>query len=130
MNKIILKVEVTSKTTADVTLLYVDNSVLAFNNNVFISYYDLDENFVIYSTNNDKMSFTRTAFKLPCLSKYVPNEKIEISFQYKEELHKWLKQLYRTLHKWNLKAPEFKKINEQDSLLLTKMKITNDFWIL
>ena len=70
MNRIILKIDIKSLTTFDLKIIFVDKRVLARDTKPFINYFDVDENFIIYSTNNDDISFTENAFKLPSLKKF------------------------------------------------------------
>lgn len=130
MNKLILKIELVSNLSADITLIYVDSVVLAQDKKNFISYYDIDENFIIYSTNNDNMNFTEHALKLPSLNRYTPNQKLNIYFKKEKDLELWLKRFYRTLHKWNYKSPEFKDSINNGGLKPNRVNISNDFWIL
>lgn len=126
MNKIILKFKFLDELTLQLMLVYVDDTVLAKNGNVFISYYDTDENFLIYSANNSKSAYTSNALKLPSLNEYKPNEPLELKFKSNSEMKSWLRKLYRTLHNWH-KLPDWNKKNKGVN---NKVLLQNDFWIL
>ena len=128
MNKIILKFSFLDELTLNIMLVYVDDIVLAKEGNIFISYYDTDQNFLIYSANNSKVAYTPNALKLPSFNEYKPCEVIELKFKSNNEMKTWLKKLYVTLHNW-YKLPDWNKKNKGISFN-TKVKLQNDFWIL
>lgn len=128
MNKIILKFKFLSDKSVSICLVYVDDVVLAKEGNVFISHYDTDENFIIYSTNNSNFAYTVNALKLPSLNRYEACETLEMNFKSNEEMKTWMKKLYKTLHRWD-KLPEFQK-RFRNVNINNKVKMENDFWIL
>lgn len=126
MNRIILKFKFIDELTLSIMLVYVDDVVLAKEGDIFISYYDIDENFLIYSSNNSKFTWTSNSLKLPCLNEYVPCQNIDLSFKTNNEMKKWLKCLYRTLHNWYM-LPNW---NNKNNNFTNKVLLQNDFWIL
>lgn len=128
MNKIILKFNFLDNITLNITLIYVNDIILAKDSDVFVSYYDTDENFLIYSANNSKMSYTSNALKLPSLNEYEPCQNIEIKFKTNDEMKRWLKKLYRVLHKWD-KLPNWDKIRNISNFN-NRVLLNNEFWIL
>lgn len=130
MNRIILKIDIKSLTTFDLKIIFVDKRVLARDTKPFINYFDVDENFIIYSTNNDDISFTENAFKLPSLKNFDFNKSKNFDFKSEDDMKKWLKKLYRTLHKWNTNSDIF-KLENQNIDYPEKINLYNTgYWVL
>ena len=127
MNKIILKFKFLSETSVSLELIYVDDVVLAKDGNIFISFYNTDDNFLIYSSNNSNLAYTYNALKLPSFNEYKPCEKVEMKFSSNAVMKSWLKKLFRTLHKWD----NLKEWRTQNNTFVNKKVIMQkDFWIL
>jgi len=128
MNRIILKIKLTSDKSAKITLVYVDKRVLAdFGKDSFKYFYDESNNFMIYSFDN--FSSVRDALKLPSKDKYIQGETIDIEFTEEEKLKNWLKRLYNTLNSWNDNYTIFKKFDDYDSRP-KKLILNKENWIL
>lgn len=127
MNRIILKVKLTSDKTAKITLVYIDKKFLSMNNNDFKYFYSERFDFMIYSFNN--FTFTGNAIKLPNLKNYKSCESIEVSFNSDIKLKKWLKSLYCTLQEWNDNFTLFQRSSDYE-YRPTELKLEKENWIL
>lgn len=127
MNRIILKVKLITKTSAELTLVYVDKRFLSTGNTDFKYFYEDSQDFIIYSFND--FTYTINSLKLPSLERYKPCETIKLDFISEQKMHNWLKCLYNTLKLWNNNYTDFQKQSDYDDRP-KKLILNGETWIL
>jgi hypothetical protein len=126
MNRIVLKLNFLPNNGLKLDLFHLDRRFLS-NQSSFVSFYDSDYEFMIYS--RKKLMITPNTLRLPDAENYKDSQSVTYNFKTEKERYFYLKSLNKCLHEWNNRYSDFvgqKDYNKRNKNLI----MSGEFWVI